>query len=249
MKMTMFRSLAVCAAMAFAVPVVVAGPSQAAAYRPLDERALANASLSAADVPRWMRRGNVPQMESLFEQGRRAVRPDLCPSDVVNSPSVLGRRPQQSMQSVAFTRGTQNSANATLIESSIFQYRSREAAESAWVFLNAQAQSCRSFVVEQADPFGGRIYQEVDTRVGPLPALFGTAGLETSTDLSAGVDGFDLALKGDVYAHYYLAGTSIVRVQFMNVNGDSRGIGRVSEGFVRNMAIVLAQRVERHSSR
>jgi hypothetical protein len=196
-----------------------------------------------------MRRGNVPQMDSLFEKGRRAVRPDLCPSDVLNNPNVLGRRPQQSMQSVAFTRGGPDAAEGTLIESSIFQYRSRSDAEAGWDFLNAQSQTCRSFVAEDKDPFGGRIYQEVDTRVASLPTLFGTAGLEISTDVTAGVEGFDLAIKGDVYAHYYLAGTSVVRVQFMNVNGDSRGIGRVSEGFVRTMAIVLAQRVERHSAR
>jgi hypothetical protein len=136
-----------------------------------------------------------------------------------------------------------------LIESSIFQHRSREAAERAWAFLNAQAQTCRSFVVEQVDPFGGRIFQEVDTRARILPPLFGTAGLEIFTDVSAGVEDFDLVIMADVYAHYYLAGTSVVRIQFTNVNGDSRGVGRVSEGFVQTMAIVVAQRVESRSSR
>jgi hypothetical protein len=86
-------------------------------------------------------------------------------------------------------------------------------------------------------------------RVRTVPTLFGTSGLEISTDVSAGIEDFDLAIKGDVYAHYDLAGSSVVRVQFTNVNGDSRGVGRVSEGFVQTMAIVLAQRVERRSSR
>lgn len=184
-----------------------------------------------------------------FKQGRQAVRPDLCPSDVVNSPSVLGRRPHQSMQSVAFTRGGPDALEATYVESSIFQYRSRADAESAWAFLNGQARTCRSFVAEDEDPFGGRVYQEVRTRVEALPTLFGTDGLEISTDIDAGVEGVGLSVKGDVHAHYYLAGTSVVRVLFTNVNGDSRGIGRVSEGFVRTMAIVLAQRVEQRSSR
>lgn len=249
MTLTWRPALAVFAAIALAVPVVIAGPVQAGAYRPLDERALASSSLSAAEVPRWMRRGTEPRMLSEFKQGRQAVRPDLCPSDVVGSPSVLGRRPQQSMQSVAFTRGGPDAARATLIESSIFQYRTREDAESAWAFVNAQAHTCQDFVAEDVDPFGGRVFQEVETRVRALPSLFGVSGLEIFTDVSAGVEGFDLVIKGDLYAHYYLAGTSVVRIQFTNVNGDSRGVGRVSEGFVRTMAIVLAQRVETRSSR
>jgi hypothetical protein len=196
-----------------------------------------------------MRRGNEPQMLSEFKQGRQAVRPDLCPSDVVNNPNVLGRRPQQSMKSVAFTRGGPDALKVTYIESSIFQYRSRADAESAWNFLSQQAQTCRSFVAEENDPFGGRVYQEVRTRVETLPTLFGAAGLEISTDVDAGVEGVGVSVKGDIHAHYYIAGTSVVRVLFTNVDGDSRGIGRVSEGFVQTMAIVLAQRVERHSSR
>lgn len=188
-------------------------------------------------------------MLSEFKQGRQAVRPELCPSDVVNNPNVLGRRPQQSMQSVAFTRGGPDTLKGTYIESSIFQYRTRADAESAWTFLNQQAGTCRSFVAEDEDPFGGRVYQDVRTRVQTLPALFGTAGLEISTDVEAGVEVVGMSVKGDVYAHYYLAGTSVVRLLFTNVNGDSRGIGRVSEGFVRTMAIVLAQRVDQRSSR
>ena len=249
MTLTWRPALAVSAALAVALPLAITGPVQAGAYRPLDERALANSSLSAADVPRWMRRGTEPQMLSEFKKGRRAARPDLCPSDVAASPNVLGRRAHQSMQSVAFTRGGPDAVRATLIESSIFQYRSREDAESAWAFLNAQAQTCQDFVVEDVDPFGGRVYQEVDTRVRALPSLFGASGLEIFTDLSAGVEDFDLVIRGDIYAHYYLAGASVVRIQFTNVNGDSRGVGRVSEGFVRTMAIVLAQRVETRSSR
>jgi hypothetical protein len=249
MTSTLRPVLAVVVALAAALPLAIAGPAHAESYRPLDERAMAHASLSAADVPRWMRRGNEPQMLQEFKQGRQAIRPDLCPSDVVNNPAVLGRRPQQSMQSVAFTRGGPDAVKATLVESAIFQYRSRSDAKSALAFLNAQAQTCRSFVTEAVDPFGGRLFQEVDTRVRPLPTLFGTPGLEISTDLSAGVENFDLVVKGDVFAHYYLAGTSVVRIQFTNVNGDSRGVGRVSEGFVQTMAIVLAQRVERRSSR
>ena len=249
MRATLRPVLAVSVALAAALPLAIAGPAQAAAYRPLDERALGNSSLSAADVPRWMSRGNEPQMLSEFKQGRQAVRPDLCPSDVVNNPNVLGRRPQQSMQSVAFTRGGPDALKGTYIESSIFQYRTRADAESAWMFLNQQARTCRSFVAEDEDPFGGRVYQEVRTRVETLPTLFGAAGLEISTDVNAGVEAVGMSVKGDVYAHYYLAGTSVVRLLFTNVNGDSRGIGRVSEGFVQTMAIVLAQRVERRSSR
>lgn len=249
MKLYLRPVLAMSAALALAVPVVVCGPAQAEAYRPMDERALAGSSLGPADIPRWMRRGSDPQMRREFKEGRRAVRPDLCPSDEVGSPSVLGRRPQQSLQSVTFTRGGPDALETTLIESSIFQYRTREAAGSAWAFLNAQAQTCRSFVAEEVDPYGGRVYQEVDTRVRTLPTLFGTPGLEILTDVTAGVENFDLAIMGDVYAHYYLAGTSVVRLLFMNVNGDSRGVGRVSEGFVQTMAIVLAQRVEHRSSR
>jgi hypothetical protein len=247
MKSTMRPVFAAAAVLALTVPVVISGPAQAGAYRSVGERTLANSSLSVADVPRWMRHGSAPRMQSKFEEGRSAVRPDLCPSNEVGSPSVLGKRPQQSMQSVAITRGGSETLRGTLVESAIFQYRSRADAERAWAFLNAQAQTCPSFVIEEVDPF--RFRQEVNTRVRALPNLFGTVGLEVSSDVSADVEGFDLAVLGDVYAHYYLAGTSIVRVQFTNVNGDSRGVGRVTQGFVQTMAIVIAQRVERHSSR
>jgi hypothetical protein len=38
-------------------------------------------------------------------------------------------------------------------------------------------------------------------------------------------------------------------VEFASINGDFRGVGRVSRGFVDTMSIVIAQRVERRSLR
>lgn len=240
--------VALSASLALAVPVLVAGPAQAGAYRPVSERTLANSSMSAADIPRWMRHGSVPRVERSFGEGRNASRPDLCPD--MSDAQVVGKRPQQSMASTAITRENEQTGQGTLMESVIFQYRTRAEAERAWADLNARARTCPSFVSEDASDVGtGRL--EVNTRVGTLRTVFGTPGLEVLTDYTADIRflGEKWLMRADQYANYYLAGTSIVGVRYANVMGQSIGLGRVTQGFVQTMAIVVAQRVESRSSR
>jgi hypothetical protein len=247
-KSTLRPVLAVSAAIALAVPVVIAGPAQAGAYRPVGERTLANSSMSAADIPRWMRHGSTPRVERVFNEGRKAARPDLCPQE--DGVYVVGMRPQQSMASTAITREDEASGRGTLIESVIFQYRTRSDAERAWADLNARARTCPSYVQEESSDMGrGRV--EVNTRVGTLRNVFGTPGLEVVTDYTSDITFFDVnwLMMADQHANYYLAGTSIVGVRYANVMGQSLGVGRVTQGFVQTMAIVLAQRVESRSSR
>jgi hypothetical protein len=236
------------AAVALAVPVVIASPAQAGAYRPLNERSLANSSLSAADIPRWMRHGIAPRVERFFAEGRNASRPQLCLQE--DNSYVVGVRPRQSMVSTAITREDEASGRGTLIESAIFQYRTRSDAERAWADLNARARTCPTFAQEGVEVIaGGRV--EVNTRVGALRNVFGTPGLEVVIDYTADIRFGDInwLMIADQHANYYLAGTSIVRVTYANVMGQSLGVGRVTQGFVQTMAIVLAQRVESRSSR
>jgi len=247
MKSMLPPVLAVSAAIALTVPVVIAAPAQAGAYRPVGERTLANSSMSAADIPRWMRHGGAPRVERFFAEGRNAARPDLCPQE---DGHVVGMRPQQSMASTAITREDEASSRGTLMYSVIFQYRSRSDAERAWADLNVRARTCPSYVQEEASAVGrGRV--EVNTRVGTLRNVFGTPGLEVVTDYTADITLLDVnwLMIADQHANYYLAGTSIVGVRYANVMGQSLGVGRVTQGFVQTMAIVLAQRVESRSSR
>ena len=108
----------------------------------------------------------------------------------------------------------------------------------AWADLNARARTCPTFVQEGV---------EVNTRTGTLRSVFGTPGLEVVTDYTVPIG--DIVASADVHANYYLAGTSIVQVRYDNSNGQRLGVGRVTQGFVQAMAIVLAQRVESRSSR
>jgi hypothetical protein len=236
MKLTLRPVLAVSAAVALAVPVVIASPAQAGAYRPLDERSLANSSMSAADIPRWMRHGIAPRVERVFAEGRNASRPQLCVQE--DNSYVEGMRPQQSMVSSVITRLDMEAGRGTVISSLIFQYRTRSDAKRAWADLNARARTCPTFVQEGV---------EVNTRTGTLRSVFGTPGLEVVTDYTVPIG--DIVATADVHANYYLAGTSMVQVQYDNSNGQRLGVGRVTQGFVQAMAIVLAQRVESRSSR
>jgi len=90
----------------------------------------------------------------------------------------------------------------------------------------------------------------VKTEVNRTQPLFGTSGLTLFYDFDVSVDFFDaeFSMVGDSYVGYYLAGTSIVGVAFLSGEG-SRGIGRVTRGFVDTMSIVIAQRLERRSLR
>ena len=236
MKLTLRPVLAVSAAVALAVPVVIASPAQAGAYRPLDERSLANSSMSAADIPRWMRHGSAPRVERVFAEGRNALRPQLCVQE--DNSYVEGMRPQQSMVSSVITRLDMEAGRGTVISSLIFQYRTRSDVKRAWADLNARARTCPTFVQEGV---------EVNTRTGTLRSVFGTPGLEVVTDYTVPIG--DIVASADVHANYYLAGTSIVQVRYDNSNGQRLGVGRVTQGFVQAMAIVLAQRVESRSSR
>lgn len=249
MRLTLRPALAVSAAIALAVPLVAANPANAANYRPVGERTLVNSSLKASDIPRWMRHGNDPQPEQTFLRGRNAVAPDLCLDE--NGDDVTGKRPRQSMQSMSTTRANIDDFQFTEINSNIYQYRTRAAAERAWRHLNTVAQGCAGNIEIDVSEDGTEAQVAVSTEVEHLPNLFGTPGLEVFNDVSVEIEAsdFDLGIIGDQYANYYLAGTSIVRVEFANINGQSRGIGRVVRGFVQSMAIVVAQRVERRSSR
>jgi hypothetical protein len=204
--------------------------------------------MSAADIPRWMRHGSAPLVERVFAEGRNASRPELCPQE--DNSYVEGMRPQQSMVSSATTRLDMEAGRGTVISSVIFQYRTRSDAERVWADLNARARTCSTFVQEESsDMGGGRV--EVNTRTGTLRNVFGTPGLEVVTDYTFDVTFGDInwLLIADVHANYCLAGTSIVQVRYDNLNGRSLGVGRVTQGFVQAMAIVLAQRVESRSSR
>ena len=249
MRSSLRPVLAVSAAVALAVPLVITSPAQATTYRPVGEATLANSSLSATDIPRWMRHGNDPQPDRTFLRGRNAASPDLCLDE--NGDDVVGRQPRQSMQSMSTTRVNIDDFQFTEINSNIYQYRTRAAAERAWAHLNALAATCAGNIEVDISEDGTEAQVAVNTQVAPLKRLFGTPGLELATDVTVNFEAqdFDLGIIGDQYANYYLAGTSIIRVEFANINGDFRGIGRVSRGFVETMAIVVAQRVERRSSR
>ena len=251
MKSTLRPFLAVSAAIALSMTVVIAGPAQAGAYRPVSERTLANSSMTAADVPRWMHRAGAPRVEQFFSNGRDASAPRLCQGgETVDFRFIEGRVSRELMLSRATLREPGRQRAATELTSFIYQYRSREHAVRAWAFLIEQASTCPSFVSDEAVG-SGRVQSTVDTQVRSLPRLFGTAGLEIWSDVSFKVSDptGKLELRGDAFSHYYLAGTSIVQVRHENVDGDSRGVGRVTRGFVESMAIVVAQRVERRSSR
>ncbi len=241
--------LAVCATLALAVPLAVTSPAQAATYKPLGERALGNSSLGVADVPRWMLRGSTPELDRTFLKKDAAPAPDLCLD--ANGDGIDGPQPRQYMGSMVNTRANVDDFQFIEINSDIYQYKSRGAAVRAWSELQAGVAQCAGYIEADVEEEGTSVRVAITTEVSTTPTLFGTPGIALFQDVDLAVNAADLeiAIIGDQYSHYYLAGTSIIRVEFANINGDFRGIGRVSRGFVQTMAIVVAQRVERRSTR
>lgn len=233
---------AVAASVVIALPMVLAHPAQATAYTPLSESHLSASSLSAGDVPRWMSRGTEPQAQQTFRKGRTAGAPALCLDR--KGESLEGRQARQSMDSSVALRMN------TDVGSYIYQYRTREAAVRAWSDLNSRAAQCQGRVEVDLSDDGISTRMVVITEVSQTPPLYGTEGLTLFIDFDIVVDAFDteFAFVGDSYVSYYLAGTSIVGVAFTSSEG-TRGVGRVTRGFVDTMSIVIAQRVERRSLR
>ncbi|MFM7598511.1 MAG: hypothetical protein ACKO70_09115 [Actinomycetota bacterium] len=228
--------------MAFALPMTLAHPAQAAAYTTLSERQLAASSLGAADVPRWMSRGSTPEVRRDYRTGSIAGAPALCLDR--RGEAVEGRQARQSMDSsVALRKNTD-------VGSYIYQYRTREAAVRAWSDLKSRAAQCQGRVEVNLSDEGISSRMVVNTVVSQTRPLYGTAGLTLFLDFDIVVKAFDtkFAFVGDSYVTYYLAGTSIVGVAFTSSEG-TRGVGRVTRGFVDTMSIVVAQRVERRSLR
>ncbi|MFM8529723.1 MAG: hypothetical protein ACKOD2_08630 [Ilumatobacteraceae bacterium] len=228
--------------MTITLPIVLGHPAQAAAYTPLSERHLAASSLGAGDVPRWMSRGTTPEARRDFRTGSMAGAPALCLDR--SGESLEGRQARQSMDSSVALRAN------TDVGSFIYQYRTREAAVRAWNDLNSRAARCQGRVAVDLTGEGISTRIVVNTEVSQTPPLYGTAGLTLSLDFDAVTNAFDseFAFVGDSYVSYYLAGTSIVGVAFTSSEG-SRGVGRITRGFVDTMSIVIAQRVERRSLR
>lgn len=242
-------ALAVAASVALTVSLAVAYPAQAATYTPLTERSLAGSSLGAGDVPRWMSRGTKPEPEQTFRKGRTASTPELCLD--ANGDAIEGRQPRQSMGSMVTTRVNLDEFQAIEINSNIYQYRTRAAAERAWSHLSSGASRCAGRIEVDVEEDGASVRAVIITEVNHTRPLFGTQGITLFQDVELDVNASELeiAIIGDQYASYYLAGMSIIRVEFASINGDFRGIGRVSRGFVDTMSIVIAQRVERRTSR
>ncbi len=233
--------LALAACVALTVPLVVQ-PAHAAQYSRLSERTLAQSSLGAGDVPRWISRGTTPELKQSFRKGSTAESPGLCLDR--NGESLEGRQARQSMVStVALRRNTE-------VMSFIYQYRTREAAVRAWNNLNALAQLCEGRIEVDLSGEGISTRMVFNTTVSQTRPLYGTAGLTLFLDFDIVTSAFDteFAFVGDSYVSYYLAGKSIVGVAFTSSEG-TRGVGRVTRGFVDTMSIVIAQRVERRSLR
>jgi hypothetical protein len=234
--------LVLAASVALTAPLVVAQPAQAAAHSPLSERALANSSLGAGDIPRWMSRGTTPVARQTFAKGSLAGAPGVCVDQ--NGEAVQGRQARQEMSSTVATRTGKE------IGSYIYQYRTREAAVRAWSQLNSLAVQCEGRVEVDVADDGMATRVVINTEVNQTRTLFGTSGLTLFLDYDGVVEAFDteFAWFGDSYVSYYLAGTSIVGVAFSSGEG-TRGVGRVTRGFVDTMSIVIAQRLERRSLR
>lgn len=240
MRSLMRPLLALTASVVLTVPLVVAQPAQAATYSPLSERGLALSSLGAGDVPRWMSRGSTPEAKQSFRTGSLASAPPVCMDQTGNFTEA--KRARQSMESMVATREGKE------VGSIIFQYRTRAAAERAWNELISLAAQCQRRVALDLSAEGISTRTVVLTEVSRTRALFGTSGLTFFYDFNVVIDAFGskFAFVGDSYVSYYLAGTSITSVGFGSGTG-TRGVGRVTRGFVDTMSIVVAQRVERRS--
>lgn len=242
MRSLMRPLLALAASVALTVPLVVAQPAQAAAHSPLSERGLANSSLGAGDIPRWMSRGTKPVAKRTYETGRVAGGPQVCLDQSGTFTEV--RRARQSLGSVVATGMNRE------LGSFIYQYRTRAEAVRAWSNLESLAAQCERRVELDLSDEGMSTRMVVNTEVNQTRPLFGTSGLTFFYDFDIVVNAFDtdFSFVGDSYVSYYLAGTSIAAVAFSSGEG-TRGVGRVTRGFVDTMSIAIAQRVERRSLR
>jgi hypothetical protein len=241
MAFLMRPALTLAACIALTVPLVVQ-PAQAAQYSRLSERALAHSSLGAGDVPQWMSRGTKPELRQYFDKGSTAGSPALCLDR--SGEDLEGRQARQSMVSTVALRMN------TEVGSYIYQYGTREAAVRAWNNLNALAPLCEGRIEVDLSGEGISTRMVFNTTVTQTRPLYGTAGLTLFLDFDVVTKAFDteFAFVGDSYVSYYLAGTSIVGVAFTSSEG-TRGVGRITRGFVDTMSIVVAQRVERRSLR
>jgi hypothetical protein len=235
-------AVTVTSSVALTIPLLVASPAQAAQYNPLSERGLANSSLGAGDVPRWMSRGTTPVAKQTYETGRVAGAPQVCLDQSGNFTEA--RRARQSMGSVVATGMNRE------LGSFIYQYRTRAEAVRAWSNLESLAAQCERRVEIDLAEQDISTRMVVKTEVNRTRPLFGTSGLTFFYDFDIAVNAFDtdFSFVGDSYVGYYLAGTSIVGVAFSSGEG-TRGVGRVTRGFVDTMSIVIAQRLERRSLR
>jgi hypothetical protein len=230
--------------------VVVAVPAQAnTTYRTLPERTLANSSMTASDVPRWMTRGVSAVAEQSFVKGAKAPRPDLCLDAEGNG--IEGKQPRQYMESKVTLRQNLDAFSFTEVNSNIYQYRNRAAAVRAWANLQAAVQRCAGEIDVDVETDDATVIATIITKVLRTQNLFGTPGIALIQDIELDVEAADLeiGIKGDQYGSYRLAGAAIVRVEYAKVNGPMSGfIGRVNRKFVDTMATVIAQRVERRST-
>jgi hypothetical protein len=237
------------AALALTIPLAMVSPAQSATYSPLSQRGLANSSLGAADVPRWMARGVTPVANRTFLKGSDAPAPDICIA--ADGEDIDGKQPRKFMGSMVNTRESVDDFQFVEVNSDIYQYKSRAAAERAWAKLQMGVAQCAGRIEVDVEEEDASVRAVITTEVNQTERLFGTPGFTLFQDVDLGVNAADLEIIiiGDQYSSYYLAGTAVIRVEVANINGDFRGLGRVTRGFVDTMAIRIAQRVQQRSLR
>lgn len=248
------RILAVLSAPALAVSVVVAAPQASAGssdtQQPISRAELLQSSLSVSDVPRWMRDGEEPSLERAFAKRPDARGPDVCLDQ--NGEDVTGPAPRMAASSMVTTRQNLDDFQFIEVNSNIYQYRDRAAAERAWHSLQSTVHGCAGTIEIDVEEEGASVSARVATSVSTTGRQFGYRGFallqDVALDISAGE--IEIDILGDQYASYRLAGTTVLRVEIAVINGNRAGtIGHISQSFVDTMARVVALRVERRSLR
>ena len=214
--------------------------------KPLDEAQMRAVSLKISDIPSdLLIKGQTPARVIDYVAGKRAPAPDLCITK--KGDTVYGKKPRQWMESNITLKEDLGNFSFVATNSDIYQYANAKRALKAYDELRTMAMECSQTTRAKVKDDGAKVKVKVKGKFKNAASIGGVRGFALSFDLNLGVDvpdKIDLALLADQYSVYHLSGTSIVRVEYAQVDGDKvKKIGKPKRQYTKSASRTVTYRV------
>lgn len=225
--------------------VVAGAPASAGdSALPLTESQLRSASMQLSDIPNSFSKN--PKRTTDYAQGGDTFRFETCIDE--NGDKIFGKKPAQEMNATVTLKespDTSDNLKQRATSSDIYGYKSASAARKAWKKLGKATDGCAAKVSEDLD-FGDLTGSaKVKQKVADVATSNGAPGFSIAQKVGIDIGG-SLTIYVGGYTVYRQVGTTITRIQFINLTSKSAEKAKLKakwKSFTRSESVTVTGRV------